>query len=103
MSGDGFSWLLGHVHLNDNCLQPKKGEDGYDKLYKIRPLVNILSSTFMANFHPNENQSVDESMLKFKGRISFRQYLPLKPIKRGYKIWIRSGYVPQFQIILWEG
>ena len=26
-------------------------------------------------------------MVKFKGRSSFKQYLPAKPIKRGYKIW----------------
>ena len=26
-------------------------------------------------------------MVKFKGRSSFKQYLPAKPIKRGYKSW----------------
>ena len=26
-------------------------------------------------------------MIKFKGRSSIKQYLPLKPIKRGYKVW----------------
>ena len=35
-------------------------------------------------------------MTKFKGRCSFKQYLPLKPGKRGIKIWMRcdaqSGY-----------
>nr|CAH7769898.1 unnamed protein product [Callosobruchus chinensis] len=40
-------------------------------------------------------------MIKFKGRSSLRQYMPMKPIKRGYKVWIRAdetGYVCQFQI-----
>ena len=40
-------------------------------------------------------------MIRSKGRISFRQYLPLKPIKGGYKMWVRaneSGFVSQFQI-----
>ena len=35
-------------------------------------------------------------MTKFKGKCSFKQYLPLKPVKRGIKIWMRcdaqSGY-----------
>lgn len=39
-------------------------------------------------------------MVKFKGRSALKQYLPLKPIKRGIKIWERcdskSGYVYDF-------
>jgi hypothetical protein len=41
-------------------------------------------------------------MVKFKGRSSLKQYLPLKPIKRGVKIWerfaSRTGYVYDFNI-----
>lgn len=101
ISRNRFGWLLGHIHLNDNSVQPKKGEHGFDKLYKLRPMLDILDKTYIDCYKPSENQSIDESMVKFKGRISFRMYMPLKPIKRGYKIWIRAndtGYVSQFQI-----
>ena len=101
MSRDRFDWLLSNLHVNDNLVQPKKGEVGFDKLYKLRPLIDILSETYFKCYEPNQHQSIDESMVKFKGRIGFRQYMPLKPIKRGYKIWIRadqSGYVSQFQV-----
>ena len=41
-------------------------------------------------------------MIKFKGRCSLKQYLPKKPIKRGFKIWALAdsvnGYVYDFQI-----
>ncbi|CAH2016587.1 unnamed protein product [Acanthoscelides obtectus] len=40
-------------------------------------------------------------MIRFKGRSSIRQYMPMKPIKRGYKVWVRadsSGYMCEFQI-----
>ncbi|XP_018401793.1 PREDICTED: piggyBac transposable element-derived protein 4-like [Cyphomyrmex costatus] len=40
-------------------------------------------------------------MIKFKGRSSLKQYMPAKPIKRGYKCWVRadsSSYVCEFQI-----
>jgi len=40
-------------------------------------------------------------MIKFKGRSSMKQYMPMKPIKRGYKIWERAddyGYICEFQI-----
>lgn len=96
-----FDWLLGNLHLNDNILQPKRGDPGYDKLYKVRPLLKLLSETFSKYYKPSKSVSVDESMIKFKGRVSFRQYMPNKPIKRGYKVWVRassSGYIDHFQI-----
>ncbi|KFM83286.1 PiggyBac transposable element-derived protein 4, partial [Stegodyphus mimosarum] len=40
-------------------------------------------------------------MVKFKGCSSFKQYMPKKPIKRGYKIWMQcdeSTYACQFEI-----
>jgi hypothetical protein len=44
----------------------------------------------MANFQKNykfgRRGSIDETMVKFKGRSNLKQYLPAKPIKRGYKI-----------------
>lgn len=40
-----FDWLLGNIHLNKNTLQPKHGEIGFDKLYKVRPLLSVLTET----------------------------------------------------------
>jgi len=41
-------------------------------------------------------------MIAFKGRSSLKQYMPLKPVKRGYKAWLRcdskTGYAFQFQL-----
>lgn len=96
-----FSWLLGNVHLNNNSLMPKKGEPGFDKLYKLRPFLTALSQNFKNNFHPGQILAVDESMIKFKGRSSLKQYMPKKPIKRGYKLWMladKSGYVVKFEV-----
>ncbi|XP_041346649.1 piggyBac transposable element-derived protein 4-like [Gigantopelta aegis] len=46
--------------------------------------------------------SLDESMIKFKGRLGFRQYMPAKPIKWGVKMWslceADTGYLYNFQI-----
>jgi hypothetical protein len=101
MSRNRLMWILGNVHLNDNKKQPKKGEKDFDKLYKVRPFLDKLLETFQFYYESDEHQSVDESMIKFKGRSSLRQYMPQKPIKRGYKIWVRanqSGYISEFQI-----
>lgn len=101
MSVKRFSFLLSNLHLNDSTKEPKRNEPEYDKLYKIRPYLNILSRTYKFFYNPTRNQSIDESMIKFKGRNSIRQYMPMKPIKRGYKVWIRAdeyGYICEFQI-----
>ncbi|KAJ8945549.1 hypothetical protein NQ318_020395 [Aromia moschata] len=45
--------------------------------------------TFLKARHESPPQSVDESMTKFKGRSRLKQYLPLKLIKRGIKVWTR--------------
>ena len=34
--------------------------------------------------------SVNEAMVGFKGRSSMKQYCPMKPTKRGYKVWVLS-------------
>lgn len=56
----------------------------------------------MNRYRPSEYQACDESMIKYKGKIiTLKQYMPKKPIKRGYKFWVRadqSGYVCDFHI-----
>ncbi|XP_046666851.1 piggyBac transposable element-derived protein 4-like [Homalodisca vitripennis] len=96
-----FSWLLGNLHLNDNAFLPRKGDQDYDKLYKLRPFLNAIADNFRSNFIPGQVMAVDESMIKFKGRSSLKQYLPKKPIKRGYKLWMladKSGYIVEFEV-----
>jgi hypothetical protein len=41
-----FSFLLSHIHLNDNLGQPSRDSPNYDKLYNIRPLLDSLSQSF---------------------------------------------------------
>ncbi|XP_050305079.1 piggyBac transposable element-derived protein 4-like [Anthonomus grandis grandis] len=101
MSRDRFSWMLANLHLNDNSVQPGRDHQNFDKLYKLRPLLDVLSDTYKNALKPSQHQAIDESMIRFKGRSSLKQYTPKKPVKRGYKVWIRSensGYVCQFQI-----
>lgn len=40
-------------------------------------------------------------MIRFKGQSFLKQYMPQKPIKRRYKVWVRAdqtGYMCEFQI-----
>ncbi|GBM23181.1 PiggyBac transposable element-derived protein 2 [Araneus ventricosus] len=85
-----FLKILRFLHLNDNTRMPLKGQFGYDKLYKVRPLFEQLNTTFHHAFNPSRCISIDESMVKFKGRSSLKQYMPLKPIKRGFKVCVAA-------------
>lgn len=53
-------------------------------------------------YHPHKEQSIDEGMIAFKGRLSFKQYFPAKPTKFGIKVWERAspqnGYEHEFQV-----
>lgn len=82
-----FSWLLSHIHLNDNSQLPRRDDPNYDKIFKIRPFITAVKENFQKHYNLQHNIAIDESMVKFKGRSSLKQYMPRKPIKRGYKIW----------------
>lgn len=98
-----FKKILENIHLNDNEKMPKRGDVDFDKLYKIRPFLNQMSSNFVDSAIPTKSQSIDESMILFTGRSAIKQYMPKKPkIRRGYKVWSRcdsqTGYLYQFEI-----
>lgn len=61
-----------------------------DKLHKIRQLIERLRTRFVS-VPLEENLSVDEQIVPFKGRSCLRQYNPKKPHKWGYKIWVLCG------------
>jgi hypothetical protein len=72
------------------------------KLYYLEEIMSCLKNTFQKARSDSTTQSIDESMVKFKERSSLKQYLPMKPVKRGIKIWMRSdsltGYTYDFNI-----
>ena len=59
----------------------------YDKLFKVRPLLDAITKQFCEVYNPAQNLSIDEAMIAFKGRLSIKQYMQQEPIKRGIKVW----------------
>ena len=78
MNRDRFL-LLYHTMLHVCSTDPDHRARGD----KIQPLVANLVKKFQYYFVPYEEISADESMIGFKGRVIFRQYIPKKPIKWG--------------------
>ncbi len=52
-------------------------------LGKVRLLVTRLEQKFSKAYTPGKNITVDESLVKFNGRLSFKQYMLMKPDKFG--------------------
>jgi hypothetical protein len=83
MSRDRFLLLLRFLHFNDNEYQPSD-----DKLYKIKPVIIYLRERFSKIFVPYQNLCIDEGLMLYKGRLSFKQYLPSKRSRFGIKMYI---------------
>ena len=63
--------------------------------------MEYLSTKFSSLYSPGENLTVDEAMIRFQGRSTLKQYMPMKPIKRGIKVWVladENGFFSRFEI-----
>ncbi|KAF2348002.1 PiggyBac transposable element-derived protein [Trinorchestia longiramus] len=93
MSRNRFEFILSKLYFND----PEKPEDS-TKTYYISELVSCLKNSYQKA----REDSPFHSMVKFKGRSSMKQYMPMKNNKRGIKLWVRNcaetGYVYDFDI-----
>ena len=67
------------------------------KTYKIQYLIDYLCKRFRAVYVPKCELSIDETMLNAKGRFQYKQYIKIKPIKWGIKLFTvaesTTGYV----------
>ena len=97
--------ILRFPHLNDNRNYKKRGEPGHDPLFKLRPFLQPLIANFQRCYTLAKEISVDETMIGFKGRLIFIQYMPKKPTKWGLKAYVladsTTGYM--YNWILYTG
>lgn len=64
--------------------------------HHICRLINRLAETLAAQYMPNQENAIDEGVVKFKGQLGFKQYMPMKPIKRGIKVWMHADSIIHF-------
>ena len=77
---DHFFQIFGALYVGDPDSTTKKG--------KIQPFLDRLCTAFNAAHTPDRQVAIDESVISFKGRVSFRQYLKGKPHP-----WVMKAYV----------
>ena len=64
----------------------------------IRPLLSRVNNLRLKNYSPHHEFSIDEAMIKFRGRLGFRQYMPAKPTKYGSELTQHNGYINEFNV-----
>ena len=79
-----FTQIFSNIHVNNNAEIPSNNND---ILYTLRRVINQLNLNLVKLYNVSHHVSVDESMILFKGRSAIKQYNPMKPIKRGFKLW----------------
>ena len=77
-------------------------QDYYDRLRKVRFLYDILRQKCLSLYRSGQVMSVDERMVKSKAHFAYKQYLPKKPVKWGFKIFAacaaRNGMLFDFEV-----
>ena len=89
-------------HVNNNANQVPREDPAYDKVFKVRPVINCMVQCCQTELVPERDLTVDEAMVKYNGRLSMKQFMPMKPVKHGIKVWecaeASSSFVCDFQV-----
>ncbi|GFW14834.1 piggyBac transposable element-derived protein 4 [Trichonephila clavipes] len=83
MPRDRFLMILKFLHFSYNSLKESRDSSTYDRLWKRRKVFDSFNRILKEVYDPTENLSFDEVIIKFKGRVLFKQYIPKKNANSG--------------------
>ena len=93
MSYDRFCMVDKFIHFVDNTTLPEH----CTKKAKIEPIYDYLVNKFKTLYLPKRDISIDESLLLWKGRLSWKQYIANKRSRFGIKSFAlcesETGYI----------
>lgn len=94
MSRDRYLEILRNIHFSNNETPENQ------KLFKVGSILKKFKDNFKAAFYPFQNLVIDESMVLFKGRLMFKQYIKTKRHRFGIKLYVlcdcETGFVLDF-------
>lgn len=92
--------IFSHVMSGRRCNQILRcfcaAESGAAGKDKVDHFANSLTQIFRQSLNPGIDLSLDESLLLFRGRLQFRQYIKSKKARYGIKFYVLTtddGYV----------
>ena len=71
-----------------HCYDEAEDINVKDRLRKIRPILDLLQNSFQSCLHPHQKPVIDKSLISFKGRLVFKQYIPTKRHRFGIKLFV---------------
>ena len=83
MPRDRYLLLLRCLHFADD-----ENPNPDDRIWKVRPIFSMLNARYKKYFYPFQKLVIDESLMLFKGRLAFKQYLPNKRHRFGIKFFV---------------
>ena len=78
---DRYMQILRSLHFSNN------EESSFQSFRKIQPVIDHVKTKFVNTIHLGKNFCIGESLLLWKGRLKFKQYLPLERNRFGIKIF----------------
>ena len=88
ISRNRFNMIKESIRFDDiNTREERKSNKKEGKVAPILEIFNLFIENCMMNFSPGENVTIDESIVAFNGKCSFKVYMPSKPDRHGIKIW----------------
>ncbi|XP_039753926.1 piggyBac transposable element-derived protein 4-like [Pararge aegeria] len=80
MARDRFYLILRALNVQDE-MRP-------ESIFKVKSLIDMFNETMSTTYYPSNNVAIDESLILWKGRLSFRQYLKGKVHRYGIKLYM---------------
>ncbi|KAI5639208.1 transposase IS4 domain-containing protein [Phthorimaea operculella] len=106
MSRDRFMQILRFLHFVNNDTLTPMGQSRYqNRIAKVGPIIDHCNRKFAELYTPNRELSLDESLLLWKGRLSWAQCIRAKAARFGIKTYelceAESGYL--LRMLLYAG
>lgn len=83
------------------CLHFTSEEESEDPLFKVRSIIDYFNNKMTECYYPAQQLSLDESMVLWRGRLSFRQFIKNKRHKYGIKLYMLTepdGLILKFRV-----
>ena len=83
-----FQLILKFLHFQDNQDPNYNCDDPHrDRLFKVRTIIEMLKRRFNTVYYTSEHITIDESLVLYKGRLHFKQYIKTKRARFGIKFF----------------
>lgn len=105
MTSKRFELIKKFLSFRNEADRIKKGQAGYDPLFRMRRIIKILNAQF-DSIPKTSRLCVDEQMCSTKMKHHLRQYMPNKPHKWGIKLFVlcdSNGFAYSFEVYVGAG